>query len=45
MLVPPPHGSSVPVIVRFEHFELVPVQVLGTGTDGSNLAKRLTTQH
>jgi hypothetical protein len=47
MLVPAPHSSWVSVIVRFEHFESVPVWILGTGTEisNSNLPKQLATHH
>jgi len=47
MSIPAPHDSLVLVIVRFEHFELLPVWVLGTKirTGGSNPPKCLTTQH
>jgi hypothetical protein len=42
-----PHDSLVLVIVRFEHFELLLVWVLGgkTGTGGYNPPKWSTTQH
>jgi hypothetical protein len=45
MSVPAPHDSSILVIVRFEHFELVPIRVLGTRTGNSNPPKWLTAQH
>jgi hypothetical protein len=45
MLVPAPHDSSVLVIVRFEHFESVPIKVLGTRTISFNPPKWLTAQH
>jgi hypothetical protein len=47
MSVPAPHSSWVSIIVRFEHFESVPVWILGTRTEvsNSNPPKQLATQH
>jgi hypothetical protein len=45
MLILTPHGFLVPIIVKFEHFELGPIQILGIGTGSFNPPKRLTAQH
>jgi hypothetical protein len=40
MSIPTTPGSSVPIIVRFEHFESGPIQILGIGTGDFNSPKQ-----